>query len=204
MKYTPGYKTTKVNPALIDQVLAASFDAMEKKGADIRDVTRLEIRRAGHINKNTFRYNFRDIGGVHTAIAQDIRRYLESALPRSIAPEQAMDMGFFLKLLDLLLLRQSHLDYAILSADRGFWPILLSALEPVLRNAWLGSSEQAYILSLKLLSTVLAETMTAWRDKQYAASYRLSCAKLLYKYVGAIWEMNFQIQDYLDVVSVFR
>lgn len=204
MKYTPGYKTTKVNPALIDQVLSAAFVAMEKKGVDIRDVTRLELRRTGHINKNTFRYNFRDIGGVHTAVAKDIRRYLESALPDLITSEQTMDMGFFLKLLDLLLLRQKHLDYAILSADRDFWPVLLSALESMLQRTWLGCSGQAYSLSLKLLSTILAEMMTAWRDKQYAASYRLSCAKLLYRYAGAIWKMNFEMQDYLDVVSVFR
>lgn len=204
MKYTPGYKTTKVNPALIDRVLSASFAVMEKKGADIRDVTRLELRRAGHINKNTFRYNFRDIGGVHTAIAQDIRRYLESELPHSFVPDQTMDMGFFLKFLDMLMLKQDSLNYAILSADRDFWSVMLSALEPMLRSTWLGSSEQAYNLSLKLFSTIMAETMTAWHDKQYATSYRLSCAKLLYKYVGAIWEMNFEMQDYLDVVSVFR
>ena len=204
MKYTPGYRTTKVNPALIDRVLSASFAVMEKKGADIRDVTRLELRRAGHINKNTFRYNFRDIGGVHTAVAQDTRRYLESALPHSFIPDQTMDIGFFLKLLDVLMLKRDRLEYAILSADRDFWPVMLSALEPMLRSVWLGSSEQTYSFSLKLLSTILAETMTAWHDKQYAVNYRLSCAKVLYKYVGAIWEMNFEMQDYLDVVSVFR
>lgn len=204
MKYTPGYRTTKVNPALIDQVLSASFAVMEKKGADIRDVTRLEIRRAGHINKNTFRYNFRDIGGVHTAIAKDICRYLETSLPLKSVAGNAPDLGFFLKLFDSLVIKLRHIDYAILSADREFWPILLSAIEPQLREAWLGCSERAYIISLSLLGTVLAEAMTAWREKRYAVGYRLSCAQLLHRYVTAIGEMNMEMQDYLDVVSVFR
>jgi len=198
------YKTEVVKTEYLERTLDIMFQIMDQRDCDIRDISAADIYKKGKLNRKTFVNNYHGIGGIHEAVAEEVKRHLEKTLRVRDNSLIQLNAILLIRMLTELGAKCKEVDFSILSADRDFWQTSLSVLEPLLRSAWNCHSETAYMISLQMFSAVFAEVAIAWSKKQFDPEFKSSAASLLAEYAKQIGQINKTLEFYVDSLKLFK
>lgn len=198
------YKTGVVKTELLERTLDVMFELMEQRGCDIRDISQSDIYKKGKINRKTFYNNFRGVGGIHKAIAEDVKRHLSRSLGIKAGSGAQLNMIILMRMLTELKSKSREVDFSILSADQEFWIVSVSALEPLLQSAWACRSEKAYDICLQMFAAVFSKVAVEWSKKHYDSNFQSSAAALLSEYAKQIGQIDRDLQFFLDSIELLK
>ena len=204
MEIKAPYRTNVVKPELLERTIDTMFYLSKQRNCDIRDISQLDIYKKAKINRKTFTNNFHGIGGIHRAVAEDVKRYLTNALRITDGSEMQINTIFLMRLLTELEAKKKEVDYSILSSDWEFWITSVSAMEPLLRKAWTCCSEQAYQISLQMYAAIFNIAMVKWSEKRYDPQLKGDAAALLHEYCRQVEKINRDLRFFIDSIELLR